>query len=233
LRGNVEGMHVRSGSKLQTTPAFTPHFSTRASLPSPQLSPLGGSIRPTQPTPLLNSRRRKHVVRASSNGGNRPQGSGNRTEARDPLGSPPKEEAERRLKQEGEGWWKTDAEKKGETDSVVTWPSEKITEVWKVFFKPNMGYTDTFGISVPIRETDDNRSPEERAEARAKAARDAVNIDDAERRRRMMLGLILLGVSGVIATIMVNNRCSPWERLYILPVFFLGGAEFVSGLTGL
>jgi hypothetical protein len=98
------------------------------------------------------------VVRASSNGGNRPQGSGNRTEARDPLGSPPKEEAERRLKQEGEGWWKTDAEKKGETDSVVTWPSEKITEVWKVFFKPNMGYTDTFGISVPIRETDDNVS---------------------------------------------------------------------------
>lgn len=97
-------------------------------------------------------------MRASSNGGNRPQGSGNRTEARDPLGSPPKEEAERRLKQEGEGWWKTDAEKKGETDSVVTWPSEKITEVWKVFFKPNMGYTDTFGISVPIRETDDNVS---------------------------------------------------------------------------
>jgi hypothetical protein len=121
-----------------------------------------------QPTPLLNSKRRKHVVRASSNGGNRPQGSGNRpqgsgnrpqgTETRDPLGSPPKEEAERRLKQEGEGWWKTDAEKKGETDSVVTWPSEKITEVWKVFFKPNMGYTDTFGISVPMRETDDNVS---------------------------------------------------------------------------
>lgn len=79
-------------------------------------------------------------------------------EGRAPDGSPSKAEADRRLKEEGEGWWKTEPEKRGETDAMVTWPSEKITEVWKVFFKPNMGYTDTFGIAVPMRETDDNVS---------------------------------------------------------------------------
>lgn len=36
------------------------------------------------------------------------------------------------------------------------------------------------------------RTPEERAAARARAAEAAVNIDDAERRRRMLLGIILL-----------------------------------------
>ncbi|GAQ79006.1 hypothetical protein KFL_000220370 [Klebsormidium nitens] len=155
-------------------------------------------LRPTKPflkrlhfresAPLNTQIMRRFALRAGSNkGGNTPV-----DEKRAPDGSPPKEEADRRLQQEGEGWWKTEPEKKGETDAMVTWPSEKITEVWKVFFKPNMGYTDTFGFSVPMRKTDDNRSPEERAAARARAAEAAVNIDDAERRRRMLLGLILL-----------------------------------------
>lgn len=98
---------------------------------------------------------RRFALRAGSNkGGNTPSVD----ERSHPVGSPPKEEADRRLKEEGEGWWKTEPEKKGETDAMVIWPSEKITEVWKVFFKPNMGYTDTFGFSVPMRKTDDNVS---------------------------------------------------------------------------
>ncbi len=32
----------------------------------------------------------------------------------------------------------------------VTWPSEKWTELWKVFFKPDSGRHDVFGVAWPL-----------------------------------------------------------------------------------
>jgi hypothetical protein len=109
----------------------------------------------------------------------------------------------------------------------------RVTRLWKVFFKPASGYTDRLGFAIPIGKVLDQRTEEERWEARQEAARNAVNIDNQERQRRIVFGGILLVVTGFIVKALVEKHAGPLERLWALPVFFLGAAEMVSGFTGL
>lgn len=41
------------------------------------------------------------------------------------------------------------------------------------------------------------------------------------------------GVSAAVVWQMVENKTPPLERTAVLPIFFLGAAELVSGITGL
>lgn len=79
----------------------------------------------------------------------------------------------------------------------------------------------------------DQRTAEERFEARQEAARNAVNIDAEERRRRIVFGGALLVVTGVFVWYLVDKRAGPLERLEVLPLFFLGASEMASGISGL
>eukprot|EP00877_Chromochloris_zofingiensis_P001774 jgi/Chrzof1/11598/Cz06g01180.t1 len=76
----------------------------------------------------------------------------------------------------------------------VTWPSTRITRLWKFFFKAGQGTTDRFGFAIKLAPVD-QRTEEQRAAARAKAAQNVVNIDSDERSRRAKGGAALL-VSG-------------------------------------
>ncbi|BDA48335.1 hypothetical protein COCOBI_12-0110 [Coccomyxa sp. Obi] len=74
----------------------------------------------------------------------------------------------------------------------VTWPSEKVTELWKVFFRSNEGYKDVFGVAWPLSEDAPRPSDEDIQMARAEAAKWLVNIDRPERKRRVIFGSVLL-----------------------------------------
>ena len=60
----------------------------------------------------------------------------------------------------------------------------------QVYFKPNTGYKDVFGVAWPMsEEARAKRTDAEIKEARAKAARTLTNIDDDERKRRIIFGV--------------------------------------------
>ncbi|KAL3149205.1 hypothetical protein ABBQ32_002031 [Trebouxia sp. C0010 RCD-2024] len=135
----------------------------------------------------------------------------------------------------------TDVGKKQFELNNTTWrkggmESEKVdgpvTRLWKFFFRPNEGYVDRFGFSVPMGPLDD-RTDEQRQEARENAARNLTNIDQEERNRREILGVVMLIVVAGLAVWQLKTGASPWDRLRLLPIFFLGSAELASGLTGL
>lgn len=109
----------------------------------------------------------------------------------------------------------------------------RVTRLWKYFFRPGVGTTDRLGIAIPIGNKLDQRTEDERFEARQQAARNAVNIDDQERRRRIIFGGALLVVTGLLVWYLVDKHAGPFERLGVLPVFFLGAAEMASGVSGL
>lgn len=109
----------------------------------------------------------------------------------------------------------------------------RVTRLWKFFFRPGVGTTDRLGIAIPIGDKLDQRSADERFEARQEAARGAVNIDPEERRRRLIFGGALLAVTAVLVWYLIEKRAGPFERLGVLPVFFLGAAEVASGVSGL
>lgn len=109
----------------------------------------------------------------------------------------------------------------------------QVTRLWKYFFRPGVGTTDRLGFAIPIGDKLDQRTEDERFEARQQAARNAVNIDDQERRRRIIFGGALLVVTGVLVWYLVDKHAGPFERLGVLPVFFLGAAEMASGVSGL
>jgi len=107
-----------------------------------------------------------------------------------------------------------------------------VTRLWKFFFRPNEGYVDRYGFSVPMGPLDD-RTEAQRQEARENAARNLTNIDQEERNRREILGIVMLIAVAGIAFWQIKTGASPWDRLRLLPLFFLGSAELASGLTGL
>ncbi|EIE27820.1 hypothetical protein COCSUDRAFT_55800 [Coccomyxa subellipsoidea C-169] len=114
-------------------------------------------------------------------------------------------------------------------DNEVTWPSEKVTELWKVFFKPNEGYKDVFGITWPLRKDLPKPSEEDKQRAYAAAAKDLVNIDPPERKRRIILGSVLSGVTILAMFTAAKLHAHPLERAWLLLPFFLGAAEIASG----
>ncbi|KAK9917151.1 hypothetical protein WJX75_001340 [Coccomyxa subellipsoidea] len=114
-------------------------------------------------------------------------------------------------------------------NNTVTWPSEKVTELWKVFFKPNEGYKDVFGVTWPLREDLPKPSEEDMRMAHAAAAKDLVNIDPPERRRRVILGSVLSGVTLLAMYTAAKLHAHPLERAWLLLPFFLGAAEIASG----
>jgi hypothetical protein len=109
----------------------------------------------------------------------------------------------------------------------------KVTQLWKFFFRPGVGTTDRLGIAIPFGDTLDQRTAAERFEARQEAARNAVNIDAEERRRRVVFGGALLVAMGYLVSYLVNKHAGPLERLEVLPLFFLGASEVASGVAGL
>ncbi|KAK9804374.1 hypothetical protein WJX72_009800 [[Myrmecia] bisecta] len=109
----------------------------------------------------------------------------------------------------------------------------RVTQLWKYFFRPGVGTTDRLGIAIPIGQELDQRTADERFEARQEAARNAVNIDDQERQRRIVFGGALLVVTGFFVKYLVEKHAGPLERLEVLPLFFLGAAEMASGISGL
>jgi len=122
--------------------------------------------------------------------------------------------------------------KENAADTGVTWPSETITQLWKFFFKANQGTTDRYGFAIKMAPPD-QRSEEERAAARAQAAKEVVNIDADERSRRVKAGAGLLALTTVIGAFMVQTHAGPLVRLGALPTFFLGMAFLASGSLGL
>ena len=49
---------------------------------------------------------------------------------------------------------------------------------------------------------------------------------------QMWVNVLQIALAG-IATWQFKTGASPWDRLRILPIFFLGSAELASGLVGL
>lgn len=109
----------------------------------------------------------------------------------------------------------------------------RVTQLWKYFFRPASGTTDRLGFSIPMGNVLDQRTDDERFQARQDAARQAVNIDWEERQRRLIFGGALLVVTGYIVYQLVVNHAGPFQRLGVLPIFFLGAAEMASGISGL
>jgi len=108
-----------------------------------------------------------------------------------------------------------------------------VTRLWKYFFRPGSGTTDRLGIAIPMGTVLDERTEDERAEARQDAARSATNIDGEERRRRLVFGPAVLALTGAVAWGLVETKAGPIPRLAVLPLLFLGSGELLSGATGL
>jgi len=125
---------------------------------------------------------------------------------------------------------RSDKIKDGDT---VTWPSEKVHELWKVFFKSGDGYSDVFGVAWPLRKDAQKRSAEDIEVARARAAKDLTNIDSDERRRRVIFGSIVTTVIVAAMVVAAKLHAHPLERAWLLLPFFIGAAEIASGVSGL
>lgn len=114
----------------------------------------------------------------------------------------------------------------------VTWPSERATRLWKFFFKADQHTTDRYGFAIKLADLD-NRSEEERAAARARAAEKGTNIDADERSRRVKAGTAMVALTAAVGAVMVQAHAGPLVRLAALPTFFLGMAFIASGSLGL
>ncbi|CAL5228138.1 g11217 [Coccomyxa viridis] len=99
----------------------------------------------------------------------------------------------------------------------------------QVFFKAGDGYSDVYGVAWPLREDTKQRSAEDIEVARARAAKDLVNIDSDERRRRVIFGSILTATIVTIMVIAAKLHAHPLERVWLLLPFFIGAAEIASG----
>jgi len=115
----------------------------------------------------------------------------------------------------------------------VTWPSEKVTELWKVFFKSGDGYRDVFGVAWPLRSDLPKPSDADIEKARAEAAKNLTNIDGPERRRRILFGAGLTALTVLTMVTAAKLHAHPLERVFLLLPFFLGSAEIASGVSGL
>ncbi|KAK9840752.1 hypothetical protein WJX81_002336 [Elliptochloris bilobata] len=101
----------------------------------------------------------------------------------------------------------------------VTWPSEHSIFPLQVYFKPNTGYKDMFGVAWPMsEEARAERTDAEIAEARSKAARTLTNIDDDERKRRVIFGIGLLSVALTAMYIAAKLHAHPLERASVWDV---------------
>ncbi|KAF6265009.1 hypothetical protein COO60DRAFT_1694780 [Scenedesmus sp. NREL 46B-D3] len=98
-------------------------------------------------------------------------------------------------------WFATRADENA-ADTGVTWPSARITRLWKFFFKAGQGTTDRHGFCIKMGPMD-QRTEAERESARARSAASLVNIDPDERTRRATLGLTLVAMSVLVAAALV------------------------------
>ncbi|WIA11556.1 hypothetical protein OEZ85_011665 [Tetradesmus obliquus] len=98
-------------------------------------------------------------------------------------------------------WFTTRADENA-ADTGVTWPSARITKMWKFFFKAGQGTTDRYGFCIKMGPMD-SRTEAERASARSRSAASLVNIDPQERTRRTTLGLTLVAMAVLVAAALV------------------------------
>jgi len=102
-----------------------------------------------------------------------------------------------------------------------------------VFFPGGKGKSIVWGIFKKDVDPSSIPSEEERADLRANAARQLINIGQAERDRRMLAGKVLSVGTIFTAAALLRSDVSPLARFSIAPALFLSYSALVSAKEGL